>query len=157
VTDEPINDSASGEPIGGPIARQCAGHISSGPEAGRRCRRSARRGTTVCDAHGGAAAQVKLAAARREAEAEAVAAFERYGGANGNGGRVNIAAELDERALEAHERARFAAQVTGEEAARCVQAILADLDLSDAQRALVPVVVPMRFCELAAALGGGAC
>ena len=49
----------------------------------------------MCDAHGGAAGQVKLAAARRSAEAEAVAAFERYAGPNGNGGQaVNVAAEL---------------------------------------------------------------
>jgi hypothetical protein len=206
VADEPMNDSDGVRPI----KRQCTAHVA----AGRQCRRSAIRGGTVCSVHGGSASQVKLAAARRAAEAQALATYERYGGPNGSAAAaVNVAAELgrligkvtrftdfaeariealtpddwqqhdartaaevgmflractearkllrdvarlglDERALEAQERALFARQATGAEAARCVQAILADLDLTDAQRAMVPVVVPLRFRELIAALEG---
>jgi hypothetical protein len=80
-----VNDSDGGRPI----KRQCTARTRSG----RQCRRSAIKGGTVCRVHGGAAGQVKLAAARRSAEAEALAAFERYGGADGNGG-ANVAAEL---------------------------------------------------------------
>lgn len=46
---------------------QCAAHTS----AGGQCRRQAVKGATVCHVHGGAAPQVKAAAARRLAEAEA--------------------------------------------------------------------------------------
>lgn len=50
------------------VARQCTA-ISKG--SGKRCRRAAIHGATVCRMHGGAAPQVKAAAARRVAEAEA--------------------------------------------------------------------------------------
>lgn len=66
---------------GQPITRQCAGHVQrarGGREAGHRCHQSARRGGTVCGAHGGAAPQVRAAAARRVAEARALAVYERY-------------------------------------------------------------------------------
>ena len=76
----PIDRSDGGRPI----SRQCTGHITSGPEAGRRCRRSADHGTTVCGSHGASAPQVRDAAARRLAEAEALATFERYS-PNGSG------------------------------------------------------------------------
>ncbi len=212
----PMNAADGGRPIDRPIARQCIGHISSGPEAGRRCRRSAILGSTVCMWHGGAASQVKLAAARRSAEAEALAAYERYVGPNGNGGQaVNVAAELarligkvtrftdfaearlaalgpddwqrhdartaaevgmflractearkllrdvarlglEERAQRAAREAEWAAQRRGTEVAQLVQAILADLELTAAQRALVPEVVPRRFRELIPAEEPGA-
>ncbi len=70
----PIDRSDGGRPI----SRQCTGHITSGPEAGRRCRRSANHGTTVCGSHGASAPQVRDAAARRLAEAEAVAVYEKF-------------------------------------------------------------------------------
>ena len=200
-----MNDSDGGRPI----ERQCTGHTPSG----RRCRRSANRGATVCNAHGGAASQVKLAAARREAEAGAVAAFGRYPGPNGDGGQaasaVNIVAELgrligkvtrftdfaearlaaltpddwqrhdartaaevgmflraatecrkllrdvarlglEEWALRILTSRRDEAKRQGTDLARVVSSILHDLDLSPAQRALVPEVVPRRFRELPA-------
>ena len=90
MADEPMDTSAGNRPI----KRQCTAHVP----AGRQGRRAAIRGGTVCASHGGSAGQVKLAAARREAEAGAVAAFGRYPGSNGDGGQaasaVNIVAEL---------------------------------------------------------------
>jgi hypothetical protein len=72
-----------------PIVRQCIAHVPSG----RRCRRSAVRGATVCPVHGGAAPQVKAAAARRVAEAKALAVFEKFS-PNGRPGPVDVVAEL---------------------------------------------------------------
>jgi hypothetical protein len=73
---------------GRPIVRQCTAHVPSG----RRCRRSALRGASVCWVHGGAAGQVRRAAERRVAEAGAVAAFERF--SPGGDRSVNVIAEL---------------------------------------------------------------
>jgi hypothetical protein len=77
---------------GRPIVRQCTAHITRGPDAGRRCRRSAVRGTNVCPMHGGRAPQVRAAAARSVATAQALAAYERYS-PNGHG-PVDVLAEL---------------------------------------------------------------
>ena len=57
-----------------PIKRRCTAHRGDGEQ----CRRSAVRGTNVCPSHGGSARQVRLAAARREAEAEAAGTLERW-------------------------------------------------------------------------------
>ena len=73
-----------------PIVRQCTAHVPSG----RRCRRSAVKGASVCPSHGGSAPQVRAAAAVRLAEAAAVATFERYAGPNGDSGAVNVVTEL---------------------------------------------------------------
>src|SRR6266566_4775886 len=90
---------------GRPIGRQCEGHISSGPEAGRRCRRSASRGSNVCTSHGAGAGQVKAAAARCVAEAGALAAYERHS-PNGSAPPVDVAGGLLELVAEV---SRFAA------------------------------------------------
>jgi hypothetical protein len=74
---------------GRPIKRRCVGHRKDGA----RCRRSANHGTTVCNSHGGAAAQVKVAAARREADAEAAAVMERWQPPQ-NGHAVDVLGEL---------------------------------------------------------------
>lgn len=75
---------------GRPIKRQCTGHRKDGG----RCRRSANRGTTVCNSHGGAALQVKVAAARRQADAEAAAALARWSPPNGDHEPVDVLGEL---------------------------------------------------------------
>ena len=75
-------------PLGG---RQCTARSK---RSGQRCRRAPLTGSDVCWIHGAAAGQVQRAAARRVAEAEAVAAFERYRGPNGDSGTVNVIAEL---------------------------------------------------------------
>ena len=80
-------------PGGGPVVRQCTGHITRGPEAGRRCRRSAVKGAVVCPAHGGAAPQVKAAAARRVAAAEVMTVYEKFS-LNGSG-PVDVLAALE--------------------------------------------------------------
>lgn len=64
----PFDQRPEGEPFDG----QCTAHTSSGA----RCRRHAIRGGTVCATHGGRAPQVKAAAARRLALAEAQAELE---------------------------------------------------------------------------------
>lgn len=55
-----------------PPAVKCTGHVKR--DGNRRCRNYAIRGATVCGSHGGKAPQVKAAAARRVALAQAVAA-----------------------------------------------------------------------------------
>jgi hypothetical protein len=66
-----------------------------------RCHRPALRGSTVCGgrgSHGGSARQVRAAAARREAESVALAAYERY---SPNGDRpVDLLAALEATAAE---------------------------------------------------------
>jgi hypothetical protein len=77
----------SDEPLGG---RQCTARSK---RSGQRCQRAPVTGGTVCWAHGGAAGQVRRAAARRVAEAEIVAAGERFAV---NGDRpVDVLAELE--------------------------------------------------------------
>ena len=58
----PMKASPAGRPIDLPVKRQCTGWVV---KAGRRCRRSAIKGGTVCMSHGGAAPQVRAAARRR--------------------------------------------------------------------------------------------
>lgn len=82
----PIN-RADGER---PIKRQCTAHKADGS----RCRLSAVAGAVVCHKHGAAARQVRAAAARRVAEAETVAAFERYREPDLDSRAVNVIAEL---------------------------------------------------------------
>jgi hypothetical protein len=62
--------------------------------SGERCRRAALKGGSVCWVHGGAASQVQRAAAVRVAESEAMAAFERYRGPDGDGAPPDVVAEL---------------------------------------------------------------
>lgn len=63
----PVVTATDVEPIVAVREGQCSAHTS----AGNQCRRQAVRGATVCYVHGGAAPQVKAAAARRLAEREA--------------------------------------------------------------------------------------
>lgn len=86
MASEPIDMDRHGRPI----KRQCTGHRKDG----RRCRRSANRGTTVCNSHGGAAVQVKIAARRRQAEAAAAAVLDRWQPPNGDGAPVGVLGEL---------------------------------------------------------------
>ncbi len=83
--DGPIDHDRRGRPI----VRRCTAHKRDG----QRCRRSAVRGSTVCFSHGGAAPQVKLAAARREADAAAAATLERWT-PPANGTPVDVFGEL---------------------------------------------------------------
>lgn len=74
-----------------PIKRQCTGHRRDGA----RCRRSANRGATVCNSHGGAAPQVRAAAVRRQAEAQAAEVLGRWvPPLNGQSADVDVVAEL---------------------------------------------------------------
>jgi hypothetical protein len=70
LTMSPVVTATDERPI---VARagQCSAHTGSGAQ----CRRQAVKGATVCYVHGGAAPQVKAAAARRLAEREAVASL----------------------------------------------------------------------------------
>jgi hypothetical protein len=63
--------------LGRPIKRQCTAHVKR--DGGRRCLRSAVRGSSVCPSHGAAARQVRAAAARRVASAAAVEACQVFG------------------------------------------------------------------------------
>jgi hypothetical protein len=74
---------------GRPVKRQCAAHKPDGS----RCRLSAVHGAVVCHKHGAGAPQVKAAAARRVAEAEALAEYEKFS-PNGSG-PVDVLAELE--------------------------------------------------------------
>ncbi len=60
----PIDRGNGERPIDRPITRQCTGRVPSG----RRCRRSASHGATVCVSHRASAPQVKAAVTRRLAE-----------------------------------------------------------------------------------------
>lgn len=64
------------DPDSGPMKRRCSGTASS---TGEQCRLPPIRGGTVCHKHGGSAPQVKAAAARRVAEASALAELHRLG------------------------------------------------------------------------------
>lgn len=55
----------------GTVHERCAGHTKNGPNAGKPCGKRPLTGATVCASHGGAARQVRAAAARRTQEAEA--------------------------------------------------------------------------------------
>jgi hypothetical protein len=89
--ERPIDDGDGGLPIDRPIARQCKGHKPDGS----RCRGSASYGAVVCACHGASAPQVRNAAARRVAEAQALTVYERYAGpVNGQSGTVDLLHEL---------------------------------------------------------------
>jgi hypothetical protein len=60
--------------------KRCTAHITSGPEAGRRCKLPPIRGGVTCHKHGGSAPQVRAAAARRVAQSEALAVWQRHAG-----------------------------------------------------------------------------
>lgn len=90
---------------GRPISRQCAGRVK---RTGHRCHRSADHGAAVCGSHGGSAPQVREAAARRVAEAEALATFERYS-PNGDG-PVDVFAALEALVARVTSFADFAAR-----------------------------------------------
>jgi hypothetical protein len=78
-------------PDSGPMKRRCSGTANS---TGEQCRLPPIRGGTVCHKHGGSAPQVRAAAGRRLAEAQALTTYERYS-VNGNSpGPVDVLAEL---------------------------------------------------------------
>jgi hypothetical protein len=85
-----VTGPMDGDRRGRPIKRQCTGHRKDGA----RCRRPANRGATVCNSHGGAAGQVRAAAARRQAEAAAAAVLDRWHPPNGDGSVVDVLGEL---------------------------------------------------------------
>lgn len=84
-TPEPTDHDRRGRPI----KRRCTGHRKDG----RRCRRSAIHGGTVCTSHGGAASQVQAAAARRVADERVAAVLERWT-PPANGTPVDVFGEL---------------------------------------------------------------
>lgn len=60
-------------------AQACTGHISSGPRKGQPCANPPLHGADVCRYHGGAAGQVRAAAATRAQEAAAARELARLG------------------------------------------------------------------------------
>jgi hypothetical protein len=71
LTMSPVVTTVDERPIVAVREGQCSAHTSSG----KQCRRQAVKGATVCYVHGGAAPQVRAAAARRLAEREAAASL----------------------------------------------------------------------------------
>jgi hypothetical protein len=69
-------------------ARRCSAHRTDG----RACGAYAVTGGTVCAAHGGQASQIKVAAARRQAEDQAAAALERWHPRTGMARRLTCSA-----------------------------------------------------------------